>query len=93
MLTARMAGYTLDYFGGSRWRRTTGPLPRKACLVPTDFFGLCVANAPDPVYDDYVIARLNELGIRHARLDFTYSDREAFTKRFLDRLLTDRFRV
>ncbi|MBU1857100.1 MAG: lipopolysaccharide kinase InaA family protein [Verrucomicrobia bacterium] len=88
-----MAGHTLAYFGRSRWRRSTSPLPRKAAQVPTDFFGLCVANAPDPACDDYVIARLNELGIRHARLDFTYGDRDAFTERFLARLLTDRFRV
>ncbi|MDP2990842.1 MAG: lipopolysaccharide kinase InaA family protein, partial [Kiritimatiellota bacterium] len=92
-LTARMAGRTLAYFGGNRWRRATSPLPRKGCQVPADFFGLCVANAPDPACDDYVIARLNELGIRHARLDFTYGDRDAFTERFLDRLLTDQFRV
>jgi len=93
MLTVRMAGHTLAYFGRWRWHRATSPLPRNAAQVPTDFFGLCVANAPDPVCDDYVIARLNELGIRHARLDFTYGDREAFTERFLDRLLTDQFRV
>ncbi|MFH1970406.1 MAG: hypothetical protein ABIJ53_08835 [Verrucomicrobiota bacterium] len=88
-----MAGHTLAYFGRSHWRHSTSPLPRNAAQVPTDFFGLCVANAPESACDDYVIARLNELGIRHARLDFTYGDREAFTERFLDRLLTDRFRV
>ncbi|MCG2659514.1 MAG: hypothetical protein L6437_04615 [Kiritimatiellae bacterium] len=88
-----MAGHTFCYFGRSRWRRSTSPLPRKAVQVPTDFFGLCVANAPESACDDYVIARLNEIGIRHVRLDFTYGDREAFTERFLDRLLTDRFRV
>ncbi|MCX6992834.1 MAG: hypothetical protein NT011_06790 [Kiritimatiellaeota bacterium] len=88
-----MAGHTLAYFGRSRWRHSTSPLLSKAAQVPADFFGLCVANAPDPACDAYVIARLNELGIRHARLDFTYGDRDAFTERFLDRLLTDRFRV
>ena len=88
-----MAGHTLAYFGRGRWHRSTSPLPRKAAQVPADFFGLCVANAPESACDDYVIARLNELGIRHARLDFTYGDRDAFTERFLARLLTDRFRV
>lgn len=91
-LTARMACHTLAYFGRSRWRQSS-PMPRKVCKVPADFFGLCVANAPENACDNYVIARLNELGIRHVRLDFTYNDREAFTERFLDRLLTDRFHV
>jgi len=91
-LTARMAGHTLAYLFRGRWRQTS-PVPRKACQIPADFLALCVANAPENASDDYVIARLNELGIRHTRLDFTYGDREAFTERFLDRLLTDRFRV
>ncbi len=91
-LTARMAGHTLAYFGSRRWRQTS-PIPNKACKIPADFFGLCVANAPDPASDDYVIAQMNELGIRHARLDFTYNDREAFTERFLSRLLSEHFRV
>ncbi len=88
-----MAGHTLAYFGGSRWRRATGHLPRKATQVPGDFLGLCVANAPESACDDYIIARLNELGIRHVRLDFTYADREAFTGRFLDRLLAENFHI
>ncbi|MFA5043951.1 MAG: hypothetical protein WC567_08195 [Kiritimatiellia bacterium] len=92
-LTARMAGHALAYFSRGRWRRATSPWPGKAGQVPADFFGLCVANAPESASDDYVIARLNELGIRHARIDFTYGDRESFTERFLDRLLADRFRV
>lgn len=92
-LMARMAGHTLAYFGSGRWRRATSPLPHKASRVPDDFLGLCVANAPESACDDYVIARLNELNIRHVRLDFTYADRNAFTERLLDRLLAEHFRV
>ncbi|MBI2439910.1 MAG: hypothetical protein HYV35_00900 [Lentisphaerae bacterium] len=91
-LYARMAGQSLAYFGSGRWRRTSHQ-PGRVCQVPADFFGLCVANAPDPASDDYVIARLNNLGLRHVRLDFTYTDREAYTERFLDRLLAEGFRV
>jgi|GEM_PF-94741 len=91
-LAARMAGQSMAYFSRGHWRQTS-PMPRKAAQIPADFFGLCVANAPESACDDYVVARLNELGIRHVRLDFTYGDREAFTERFLDRLLADRFRV
>ncbi|MDD5679218.1 MAG: lipopolysaccharide kinase InaA family protein [Kiritimatiellae bacterium] len=82
----------MAYLSRGSWRQTSS-VPGKAKQVPSDFFGLCVANAPESASDNYVIARLNELGIRHARLDFTYGDRDAFTERFLDRLLTDRFRV
>ncbi|MFA7160439.1 MAG: hypothetical protein WC299_14160 [Kiritimatiellia bacterium] len=32
-LTARMAGHTMVYFGGSRWRRATGPIPRQAARI------------------------------------------------------------
>lgn len=88
-----MAGNALAYFGSLRWRRATSPIPSKVFRVPADFLGLCVANAPERECDDYVISRLNELGIRQARLDFTYGDRDAFTERFLSRLLTERFRV
>ncbi|MBI2438734.1 MAG: hypothetical protein HYV36_07995, partial [Lentisphaerae bacterium] len=91
-LYARLAGQGIAYFACGRWRGASH-LPRRACRIPEDFFGLCVANAPDPASDDYVIARLNELGLRHVRLDFTYTDRQAYTERFLDRLLTERFRV
>ncbi len=61
--------------------------------IPDDFFGICVASAPDPDTDGYMIEQLNTLGIRHVRLDYTYASPNAYGERFLKRLLQDGFRV
>ena len=57
--------------------------------IRADMFALIIEA--DLVICDITVHNANvfyELGIRHARLDFTYGDRDAFTERFLDRLLT-----
>ncbi len=88
-----MAGAdNLRYWAGGRWRQCR-PAPDGACRVPPDFCGICVASAPDPTSDDYVLARLEELGLTQVRLDYTYASRAAHGERFLKRLLDASFRV
>ncbi|MDD5705113.1 MAG: lipopolysaccharide kinase InaA family protein [Kiritimatiellae bacterium] len=64
-----------------------------AHAVGADFFGLCVASAEDPACDDYAVAQLRELGIRHVRFDYTYASAGSFAERFLNRLLDEGFAV
>jgi len=93
-LTAlRFGAHVLRYAARGSWLFASSRLRPLDRSVPNDFFGICVASSPDPACDDYVIARLHELGIRHVRLDFTYSDRDGYTQRFLDRLIDDGARV
>lgn len=61
--------------------------------VPREFFGINVAAGETSAHDDYVIARLRELGITHVRLQFTYSSFGASTERLLLRILDEGFEV
>ena len=56
--------------GGLRLRG--GHQPQQGVLVPPDYSGICVASQEDPEADATIIGYLNELGIRHVRMDFTY---------------------
>lgn len=91
-LLGRALADNFRYWAGGRWRRCR-PAPTGSCRVAPDFFGICVASAPDPAFDDYIIARLRELGISHVRLDFTYDSRGSFGERFLKRLMDASFGV
>ena len=62
-------------------------------VVPNDFFGICVASSPDPASDQYMIEQLRELGIRHVRLDYTYSSAGDYVERFLKALLEEGIQV
>jgi hypothetical protein len=64
-----------------------GHRPPVGHVVPEAFAGVGIAAAEDPVVDDWLLARLNESGIRHVRLDFTYGDAERPAGRLLERLL------
>jgi hypothetical protein len=55
--------------------------------VPEDFFGVNVAPADDPDVDNYIVERLQELGLRHVRLTLLESDDSA--ERLIQRLHTD----
>ncbi|MDZ7669274.1 MAG: lipopolysaccharide kinase InaA family protein [Gammaproteobacteria bacterium] len=61
--------------------------------VPADFCGICVASAADADSDDYVIARLRELGITQVRVDYTYGSESNHVDRFLNALLDADFAV
>ncbi len=68
-------------------------LPMTGHIVPDDFIGVCVASAIDAQMDDYVIQNLNVLGVKQVRLDFTYGDLSSFNARFLDKLISDNFKI
>ena len=62
-------------------------------IIPADFIGVCVASAPDPATDDYIISQLRALGIKQVRLDFSYGDLNGFNARFLRALIANNFSV
>ena len=67
-----------------------GHLPPANHHIPHDYVGVCVASAADALMDNYVIAQLQQLGIKQVRLDFTYGDLESFNARFLQRLIDEK---
>ena len=83
----------LAYILSGRLYVKHGHLPPADHLIPEDFIGVCVASAADADMDDYVIAQLQQLGIRQVRLDFTYGDLEGFNARFLERLIAEKLSV
>lgn len=83
----------LAYMASGRLRSKRGYEPTGSQHVPADFCQVGVATAADPAIDDMVIARLQELGIRQVRLDFTYGDDDNHVARFLEKLLALEFRV
>ena len=56
-------------------------------------FGINVASAEDVRCDDYVVAKLRDLGLRHVRLHWGEHAAGTFTERFLRRLLDEGFDV
>ena len=66
-------------------------LPPPGHNIPHDFSGIGVATSEDAAVDDYVIARLHELGTRRVRLDFTYGDADNHVSRFLEKLCAESF--
>ena len=93
MLTRQVIRDGLSYIlrGGLRLKNGHLPVPNHA--VPDDFFGVCVASNADAKTDDYVIQQLKALGITNVRLDFSYGDLGNFAERFLQRLITEKFKV
>ncbi|MFA6179784.1 MAG: lipopolysaccharide kinase InaA family protein [Candidatus Methylopumilus sp.] len=83
----------LGYCLSGKLRLPHGHLPPSGHVVPQDFAGICVATAEDAAVDDYVIARLLELGVRHVRLDFTYGDNENHVARFLQALIAQSLQI
>ena len=70
-----------------------GHRPQAAVLVPHEFVGVCVASQDDPQADASMIGYLNELGIRHVRMDFTYDSLDGHGGRFLNALLDEGLQV
>ncbi len=66
--------------------------PLNECAIPSDFFGICAAAAPDPAGDDYIVARLRELKLQHVRVDLM-QDTDNFQSRLIHRLIKEGFRV
>ena len=74
-------------------RMPDGHQPQAGFRVPDDYAGVCVASQQDPEADAKMIGYLNELGIRHVRMDFTYDSLGAHGERFLAGLLEEDFQV
>jgi hypothetical protein len=74
------------------WGRL-GHRSRAPLHIPEDFFGINIATSEDERCDDYVLARLQELGIRHVRLAFSYCSVDGPAARLLDKLLAHHFAV
>lgn len=89
----RFARAALAYMLAGRLRLPGGHRPPAGHAVPEGFAGVGVASAANPAVDDYVLARLGELGIRQVRVDFSYGDADAPAGRLLDRLCGDGYRV
>ena len=67
--------------------------PLATTEVPRDYIGINIATSDDPAVDDYLLARLAELGIRQVRMDFSYDSLDNFAERLLGRLLDEGFNV
>lgn len=89
----RFVRAVLGYLLSGRLRLPAGHLPPSGHRVSEAFAGVGVATADDPAVDDYVIARLNEAGVRSVRLDFSYGDADAPAGRMLGRLCACGFQV
>ena len=61
--------------------------------IPQDFLGVNVAPSEDPAIDDYILARLADLGLTDVRMDFSYDSLEGPAERLLERLLDAGHRV
>jgi hypothetical protein len=70
-----------------------GHLPPAGHGVPEDFTSVAVAPMSDPAMDDTLLAHLAGLGVRRARLDFTYGDDEGAVGRLLEKLAAAGYRV
>ncbi len=88
-----MIGHNLAFLlSGGPWRGVSH-LPAGPRDVPADFFGIAVASSPDPACDDYLVARLGELGVRCVRLDLPSDGSAPHALRLLGRLSAAGFRV
>ena len=72
---------------------TNSSLPAAVTNIPVDFLGINVAPADDAAVDDYILARLAELGLQQVRMDFSYDSFEAPAERLLQRLLAADYQV
>lgn len=75
-----------------KWLRL-GHEPLAESRVPPDYFGINVATSQDPAVDDYLLARLDDLGIKQVRMDFSYDSPGGPAERLLERLLAADFNV
>jgi hypothetical protein len=69
------------------------PEPLRQFRVERDFFGVNVATGENPSLDEYVLARLRELGLTRVRMDLSYESLDGPAARLLDRLLDEGFEV
>ena len=93
MLTGQVIRDGLSYIFSGGLLVKDGHLPVSNHKIPANFIGVCVASAPYPATDDYVISQLKALGIKQVRLDFSYGDLTSFNARFLRALIAQKFSI
>ncbi|MEH6591585.1 MAG: hypothetical protein V7746_15090, partial [Halioglobus sp.] len=74
------------------WLRLSAD-PESESTVPGDYFGINIAASTDPTVDDYLVTRLNELGIKQVRMDFSYDSIDGPAQRLLQRLVAEEFSI
>ncbi|MFQ3324548.1 MAG: hypothetical protein ACI90U_002377 [Pseudomonadales bacterium] len=86
---------TLYELGRSRfWLNINHQAHTQAPLsVDDNFFGINIATSEAPQVDDYVIKCLQDLGIQHVRLYYSYDSINQHGQRLLERVLTEGFTV
>lgn len=67
------------------------PVPKTT--VKPDFFGVNVAGSAVDGVNAYVMNRLGDLGVRHVRMDFSYTDPASFQADLLRELVAQNYRV
>ena len=76
------------------WSNINHQAEAKPPLAPcTDFFGINIATSEDPQVDDYIIECLQDLGIQHVRLYYSYDSINQHGQRLLERLLAEDFTI
>ncbi len=70
-----------------------GHLAKQPHDIPDGFFGIGVAASDEPRYNDYLIDALNELGLRHIRVDLCSAANNFNQIKLLERLIKEGFRV
>jgi len=61
--------------------------------VGKEMLGVNIATSADPRCDDYIVACLQELGVRHVRMDYSYGSRGGPAERLLRRVLAEGYGV
>ena len=61
--------------------------------VADDFIGVNIATSNDPRCDDQVLAYLEDLGLRHVRMDYSYCSQGGDAERLLNRVLEQKMDV
>lgn len=80
-------------FNAAWWSRRNYDVPPPSHDIPVDFCGVCVATSSDAPCDQYVIDSLRKLGIRHVRVDYSYTSPNSQTPRLLRSLIDSGFDV
>jgi hypothetical protein len=83
----------LAFFLNRKTRGSWSHLSRPPVSLPADCFGVCVASSEEAACDDYVVARLKDLGLRCVRVDYAYDSPGGFVERFVKRLVQEGFQV
>ena len=77
----------------SRFLAVHSPKIQPGVTVENDFFGINIAPAADPQVDDFIIERLQELGLQHVRMNFTYDSLDGHAERLLQKVIAADFKV